>query len=315
MAVYDLYSYRKRVTESGNLDVLIYDDLPEKLRIQIIRIWRNAIGPAHVFQGYDSYLDVVQNNHAWHQIHEIIAQEHGLISLSHEENLFERCSTFLLGANVEQALDIIETSFTYIDKEARDFSEYDLERCGIFDTAEDAIDELNERFRRAGVGYRYEDSMIIRIDSELIHSEVVKPALLYLHQQGFEGPCDEFMKAHELYRDGDMKGAITNANNAFESTLKTICDQNKWQYSQGSTASNLLRVVREKGLLPHNLDKSFAQLTATLQSGLPNVRNEQGGHGQGSKPQKTPEYIAAYALHLAATKILFLCEAHKAMSK
>ena len=36
-----------------------------------------------------------------------------------------------------------------------------------------------------------------------------------------------------------------------------------------------------------------------------------GAHGQGATPRETPDYVAAYALHLAAAKILFLVEAHK----
>lgn len=73
----------------------------------------------------------------------------------------------------------------------------------------------------------------------------------------------------------------------------------------------MIKVVRKNGLLPDYLDGSFGQLIATLQSGLPKVRNEEGGHGQGATPKETPSYIAAYALHLAATKILLLVEAFK----
>ena len=74
-----------------------------------------------------------------------------------------------------------------------------------------------------------------------------------------------------------------------------------------------LKVVRAHGLLPDYLDASFDQLVATLKSGLPKVRNQVGAHGQGAIPRETPDYVAAYALHLAAAKILFLVEAHKAM--
>ena len=71
--------------------------------------------------------------------------------------------------------------------------------------------------------------------------------------------------------------------------------------------------MRANGLLPDYLDASFDQLAATLKSGLPKVRGEEGAHGQGSAPRETPEHVAAYALHLAAAKILLLVEAHKAM--
>ena len=121
------------------------------------------------------------------------------------------------------------------------------------------------------------------------------------------------MKAHRHYRSGEMKDAITDANNAFESTLKAVCNQRGWSYQSGARASDLLKLVRRKGLLPEYLDKSFDQLAATLNSGLPQVRNNEGSHGQGATPQTTLDYVGAYALHLAAANILFIVEAHKAM--
>ena len=312
MPVIDLYSYRKRVAKGETPDVFIYDDLPETLRVQIIRIWSNAIGPAHTYTGLE-FRDVYANNAGWETIHEIVAQEQGLFSLASHANPFERCKTYLLDSSVDDALDIIEASFLYIDKTARRFRSHERSRRGITVTADDAINELNERFRRAAAGYRFEDGKIFRIDSELIHAEVVKPTLRYLQQPGFEGPREEYLKSHAHYRLGETKDAITNANNALESTLKTICSQRSWAYPRRAGASDLLRVVREKGLLPNYLDNSFDQLAATLKSGLPKVRNEEGGHGQGPTPRETPDYVAAYALHLAAAKILFLCEAHKGM--
>ena len=211
------------------------------------------------------------------------------------------------------ALDLIEFGFLYIHRITRQFSEYDRERRSVSVSADEAINELNERFKLAGVGYQIEDGRILRIDSELIHSEIVKPALRYLNEDGFEGPRDEFMSAHTHYRKGEMKDAVVDANNAFESTLKSICVQRRWEYQNGDSASRLIKVVRDQGLLPNYLDNSFDQLAATLKSGLPNVRGEEGAHGQGAIPSETPDYVAAYALHLAAAQILFLVKAHKAM--
>ena len=74
-----------------------------------------------------------------------------------------------------------------------------------------------------------------------------------------------------------------------------------------------LKIVRNNGLLPNYLDNSFDQLLATLKSGLPKVRDEEGAHGQGATPREVPDHVAAYALHLSAAKILFLIEAHRAM--
>ncbi|MCY3877038.1 MAG: hypothetical protein OXF88_22445 [Rhodobacteraceae bacterium] len=301
MPVLDLFSYRNRRAADGIPDVYIYDELPEKLKVQIVHIWRDAIGP------------IYNNPKDWQLIHDIVAREHGIFSLDSASAIDKRCTNYLLkSTSVDEALDLIEASFIYIDRVARDFNDFERRNRGIKLTADAAIKELNERFQRAGMGYQFEGGKLLRVDSDLIHSEIVQPALQYLYEPGFEGPCDEFMKAHTHYRVGETKDAITDANNAFESTLKTICDQRRWSYPKGARASDLLKVVRDHDLLPGYLDNSFDQLAATLKSGLPKVREEEGAHGQGSKPRETPAYVAAYALHLAAAKILFLIEAHKA---
>lgn len=313
MPILDFFSHRKRVAEGNLPDVYVYDELPEELRVQIDYIWRDAIGGFHRYSGME-FGNVAENNEAWRFIHDAVAREHGVFSLGDRRNEYDNCKDFLIGSDsIDKVLDLIEISFRYIDRHARKFSPHERKRNGIRVEADDAITELNERFRRAGVGYRFEDGMILRVDSDLIHQEVVRPALLFLQQPGFEGPRDEFLQAHGHYRSGEMKDAITDANNAFESTLKSICQQRGWQYNRGARASDLVKLVRDEGLLPNYLDNSFEQLAATLKSGLPKVRGEEGAHGQGATPSKTPDYVAAYALHLAAAKILFLAGAHKAM--
>lgn len=314
MPILDLFSYRKRVSEKDAPDVFTYETLPQELRVQVIHIWRDAIGPYHVY-GRHQLGKANENNEAWEFIHETLVRELGVFSLGNVNNIQECCERYLLEIpSVDSALYIIELAFIYIDTVARNFDPLNQQIRRIKQTSESAIDELNERFLRAGVGYQFEQGKIFRVDSELIHSEVVRPALQYLYKPGFEGPRDEFMKAHSHYRAGETKDAITNANNAFESTLKVVCEKRKWSYPSGATAAVLLKTVRKHGLLPDYLDNSFDQLAATLHSGLPKVRNEQGGHGQGSEPRNTPNYVAAYALHLVAAKILFIVEAHNAMT-
>lgn len=314
MALLDLYSHRKRVAEDGMPDIFVYDELPYPLRVQIIQILEDAIG-SYKAPDYVGIIHVPNNNEVWKKFHKDIAHEHGVFALSSHDSFSDRCADYFFRCSVDKALDVIEVCFGYIDKTARHFDSHDQRRYGATLEAEQAIRELNERFRRAGVGYQFENGQIFRMDSELIHSEIVQPALRYLHQKGFEGPCDEFLLAHSHYRAGEMKDAIVDANNALESTLKTICDQRNWPYKQGDGISRLLKVVRDKGLFPEYLNNSFDQLIATLKTALPKVRNKAGAHGQGAKPNETPDYVAAYALHLAAAKILFLVEAHKAMKQ
>lgn len=145
----------------------------------------------------------------------------------------------------------------------------------------------------------------------------MKPALVLLSDPRFKGAEEEFRSAHAHYRAGEYEDAIVDANRAFESTMKTICDikGKGWEYPTGARASDLIRIVRRNGLLPDYLNQSFDQLISTLQSGLPKVRNEAGGHGQGAAPRSTPGYVAGYALHLAAANIVLLVEALKASER
>ncbi len=57
-----------------------------------------------------------------------------------------------------------------------------------------------------------------------------------------------------------MKEAMSNALKAFESTMKAICDENGWGYKEGDTASKLVKIVLDNGLVPHYMEKHLAGL-------------------------------------------------------
>jgi hypothetical protein len=178
-------------------------------------------------------------------------------------------------------------------------------------TPDEAIAELNYRLREGGVGYQFENGTIIRVDSQFVHEEITKKALSLLSSEQFSGAEDEFLTGHKHYREGEHKDAIVDAGASVESTMKCICDTLGWQYEKGARASDLLKVLKEHRLFPDYLDKSFDQLLAILKSGLPELRNNEGSHGQGSVPKRVPTHVAAYAIHLAATNIVFLVECMK----
>jgi hypothetical protein len=136
---------------------------------------------------------------------------------------------------------------------------------------------------------------------------------LLLHDAGFAGPSEEFLQAHEHYRAKRYPEAIAGALKAFESSMKGICNVRQWEYPEGATAKVLIDLIFSKQLLPSSLSSQFSGLRSVLESGLPTVRNKQGGHGQGKDPVTIPSHIAAYALHLAASNIVMLVEAHKAL--
>ena len=215
----------------------------------------------------------------------------------------------MLGStSTEQVLDVVELSFKTIDGYVRKHVSYFASSM----TPDAAIAELNTRFREHGVGYQYESGKIVRVDSQLIHGEVVKPALQFLSEKDFKGANDEYLSAHDHYRKGKHKECLNDCLKAFESTMKSICAKREWTHKAGDTAKPLLEVLFQHELIPAFMQSHFTGLRTTLEAGVPTVRNKLAGHGQGTEPIEVPDYVAAYALHLTATNILFLVQADKA---
>ncbi len=105
---------------------------------------------------------------------------------------------------------------------------------------------------------------------------------------------------------------MAEALKAFESTMKAICSARKWAYPPNATAIPLIGLLLSKGLIPPDLEAHFGALRSAMESGLPTISNRTSRHGQGPEPRPIPPHFVAYALHLAASNILFLVEAHKA---
>ena len=113
----------------------------------------------------------------------------------------------------------------------------------------------------------------------------------------YRGANAELLSAHEHYRTRKHKECLNECLKAFESCIKAICKKRKWDYNATDTASRLIEIVFEHGLIP-----TFVQ-----------SRNRLSGHGQGSEAVSVPESIAAYALHLTASNILLLARANDEM--
>ena len=108
-------------------------------------------------------------------------------------------------------LDCVELSFRCIESQRGNYDEHARRMAEITIPAADAINELNERFHRSGFGYRYERGQIIRIDSELTHQEITRPALQLLSDDRFKGADEEFRAAHDHYKAGEYKDCAVDA--------------------------------------------------------------------------------------------------------
>jgi hypothetical protein len=305
---------QKRIASAGKQDVYQYDDLPVAFRGQVVHIWQTAIGRFFIPQGYSSGR-VSPSNQFWRFIHDTLARELGVAALAGEygDGPKERCIRYIYEADTSGALDIVELSFRVIDVGVRKLDGYETADAGIEQDPDDAIDELNDRFKEHSIGYQYLGGELMRVDSQFVHAEIVKPALSLLNASGFDGPADEFIRAFDHYRHGRNKEAVAEALKAFESTMKSICAARKWTCPATATAKQLIEVLLSKGLIPTMLESHFSGLRTAMESGLPTIRNKTSGHGQGPAPVELPTHFAAYALHLTASNIVFLVEAHKAL--
>lgn len=314
MGIFDLFSKRK-AAQQGKVPELQTQALPEKFRRQVVHLFLDTIGlwvklPAHMPP------DLVPrpSNQAWANIFKVVCREHGLFALGDpDESLADQCIQYLLTAETDAALDLMEYALLYIDREIRRYDRYQYKQLtGVTPEPDRAIEEFNVRCRENGVGYAYERGQIITVSSTFVHTQVVEPALTLLHDEGFRGAQDEFLRAHASLRRGDYKGAILEAGKAFESAMKTICDRKKWPYDANATAKPLIAVLINNGLIPASLQTQFAHFRELLESGVPTLRNKTGGHGQGPEPVTVPRELAEYALHLAAANIVFLVKLSKA---
>ncbi|TMP85093.1 STM4504/CBY_0614 family protein [Pseudoalteromonas sp. S983] len=311
MSIYETYSKRQARLNDDQVDVYQYKHLPDKLKNQIIHIWNDVIG------NYLYISDETVSAYYGH-IHKILCREMGAFVLPHNDyNTRGQPSLEVIGffsgsRKLNENLDVVELIFKIINTE------------GFFKKgeAEKATNELNIRFKESAVGYQFLNNEIIRIDSEIIHSEAVVPALRLLNQKEYANAESEFLKAHEAYRKGENGTAILECNKAFESVMKVIIHKQGWLYDSSenatdsserkaktkASASGLIKVCFENQLFPDYLQSQLTSLRTLLESSIPTIRNKNDSHGAGLQTADIPASLASFTLHMTASTVLFLIE-------
>jgi hypothetical protein len=304
MPVRNLFSKREKRKRGEIPDIFQYTDLTDKFRVQIIHILED------VFELIRK--ENIGDEDVCELIHNSVCREHGWFSLDsmaevgqHKQAIFN----FIVSCkNYEHVLDVIELSFA-IAADLDKIFENDYHRS-LFSYAPEK--ELNERFLENGIGYQFEAGQIVRVDSQIIHSEVTKPVLNLLSEDEYEGANEEYLKAHEHFRAKRYKECMNECLKSFESVMKAICAKRGWSYDASSdTAKKLLDICFKNGLIPVYLQNHFASLRTSLESGVPTLRNKNSGHGQGEVAIEVPSFLASYMLNLTGTSILMLISAEK----
>lgn len=298
--LWDLFSKRRKKERGEYPDVYQYEEIPNHFRVQVVHMLQEAFAR----RGKDFSYEATE---AIKGINKALCREYGVFRLAgnYDEGFQELANFIIQTENYEQVLDVIEITFRFIDRSIRRNSYYFNQQVNV----DSLINELNQRFKESGVGYQYESGELIRIDSQFLHSEAVKPVLSLLKEKAYQSVNEEFLKAHEHYRHAKYEESTTECLKALESLLKIICTKRGWPYDQKDTAKKLISIVLSNGLLPNFMQNQLNILQTLLESGVPTVRNKLAGHGQGPQVRAMPSYIASYVLHLTATTILLLANA------
>jgi hypothetical protein len=301
MATLDIYSQRNQPTP----DIFSYASLSEKLKNQIITIWKNFFA-----QFPDDFRERI-----WKALHSMIAEEHGKKTLLENDLINRWYDSFRVeyyfdhNNNIEECLDVIEIVFRGMKRGLEIFKDHGYLQLQY--TPDEAIDDLNRRFLQNEVGYELQDGKIIRVDNKLLHGQIIKPAFEFLSTETFRNANDEFLSAHGHFRHGRNKECLADCLKAFETTMKIICHENSWHFDSTAPAKKLIEICLANNLIPKYLQTHFASLRSGLESGIPSLRNKLGGHGQGPQKIVVPNHYASYMLNLAGTTIHFLISCQK----
>jgi hypothetical protein len=306
MALPDLFSRRMRAA-TGAADVYQYDDVPRKVRVQIVHVLRETIG-SYFGNEYTN----VDTKGTWDYIWKTTIKELGVFNLTaggYTDKSDDFTEWMISERNVHDYIDALELCLKLIDSYVRR-TDFVLNRVAVLGPDE-AIGEINARLREGGVGYQYEGGEIVRVDSQFIHAEMVVPALKLLTEKKYDSAEKEYREAHLAYREGRNEDSIVCAAKAFESVLKIIGNERSWAINTTDPAKKLLDAAFDAGFLTNLVQSGFTSLRSLLESGVPTPRNRSAGHGAGSSVRSVPAHLAAFVLHQTAAAIVFLEEQHR----
>jgi hypothetical protein len=289
-------------------EVFTYDSIPLGLKNQVIHIWNDFFFNNERFPEKDAH-------EIWENIEKNIAEAHGLDSLASEFHFVGLsdygvvCRYFKSCELLKTNLDIVQLSFNWIESIDQHF-QTQFGRNPLTHTAGNAINKLNHRFRQNGIGYQYQNRAIIKVDSQLLYQEIIKPALNLLNDPLFNNPNKEYLEAHEYFKKNDFKACVISCGKALESTMKIICTQKRWEYGDG-TSSKLFNACFTNHLIPLYLQDHFNGIRKTMEAAA-TIRNKIA-HGGGETGIEIPAHFATYVLNLTGTTIKFLYDCFSAL--
>jgi hypothetical protein len=272
------YSERRRLAETGTLGDLIHEQVPDVVRQAVYYI---------LFQSKNA-----QQSNLERRLLDRIA-----VHFSDFRVDWLADTPLNMQLSVDGFLDYCEIAIeagNLIVQHRRSSGEYESIRLlGGLDA------RLNALFETHRFGYRFVSGEAQRMDSPLLHIEVVGPALIASQRAGWSEVEERYRSAILHHRGGDTAKALTDANAATESALKAVG-------MRGNATGDLTGAFRRSPMLAPYGDRVAGQLKVLTDNLMIWRSNFGDAHGGGPGAADAPPELAALAIHWAGAYIVFL---------
>jgi hypothetical protein len=273
------YSERRRLDETGSLGDLEHDSVPQAVRMALFHLmFRSQIRHQAPFSQH------VLNRIAVH-FSDFTADWDAATPLISTDR------------SVDEILDYceiaVEAGMDTTKARATGGHYYDVATYG------DLESKINPLFETHRFGYRMVSGQAQRLDSPLLHVEVVGPALLAARRAGWSEVEERYASAILNHRGGETAKALTDANAAIESALKAVG-------MRGNATGDLTKALAKSPLLAPYGAKANGQLKGLVDNLMVWRSNFGDAHGGGPGVQDAPPELAGLAIHWSGAFIVFL---------
>jgi hypothetical protein len=299
MSIFDLYSQSQQAAPAR----LIYDRFPKELKVQCIHTWTEFFSQDRIPMNELGNIRL--------EMAKTITMEHALSGFPgtlYQSNLLDKINIYFESlSEVNKSLDIVQIVCFYMEN-LENYLQSQGHYWALAIRGQTAIDEINERFKRHGIGYQYSYGKIVKLDNQLLHSEAVDRTFQLLADPGYANVSEEYQTAHEHFRFGRNADTLSWSLKAFESVMKVVADQNGWAYAAGATAKPLIDLLFANHFFPPFSQTAMTGIRSFLESSIPTIRNKKGGHGSGSVVNQVPDSLAQYMLYITGSTINWIVE-------
>ncbi len=296
--LFDVFSIRNKQNNQTEIKKFL---IPQTLRSRVLMRCKDVF-PDRLFK---TFLE---------EINKFLLYKLGSITLTeHEDIYFERSEEtidYLGKCSGEDFLDFIEyifrvDSFNHLKlnrfefvKELNSFLEMDDLPYHITDFV-----TKKREMKISGKIIPFTETIsgpkVIMKESQLVHSQIIAPALQFLKHPDYLNANNEFLEALEDYRKDDYKDCLTKCCSSFESVMKIICQNKGWTYEQKNTAKPLVDIIIKNTDLEPFFEQTLI-IVAILRNKLSSV------HGDGVITKEISPQIAEYAINMTASSMLML---------